>query len=149
MLKKILKNKFRIVLIVLLVLVLACIRNFEDFLFYDPLLLYYKSNYQVLALPDFDNWKLFFGLFFRYSLNSIVSIAIIYIVFKDFRMIKFASILYVIFFVILIFILFLLLNFNENGSKMTIFYVRRFLIQPVFLMLFLPAFYFQKRVSKQ
>ena len=149
MLKKILKNKFRIVLIGLLVLVLACIRNFEDFLFYDPLLDYYKSNYQVLALPELDNWKLFFGLFSRYFLNSIVSISIIYAVFRDFRMIKFASVLYVIFFLILIIVLFSLLNFNENGSKMTIFYVRRFLIQPVFLILFLPAFYFQKKVSKQ
>ncbi len=149
MLKKILKNKIGIVLVGFLVLLLACIRNFEDALFYDPFLDFYKSNYQVLALPEFDNWKLFFGLFSRYFLNSIVSIAIIYVVFKDFKMIKFATFLYFVFFVILIIGLFLLLIFNENGSKMTIFYVRRFLIQPVFLMLFLPAFYFQKKVSKQ
>lgn len=149
MLKKILKNKIGIVLIGFLVLLLACIRNFEDFLFYDPFLVYYKSNYQALAFPDFDKCKLFLGLFFRYILNTIASLVIIYLVFKDFKMIKFASFLYFVFFIILIIVLFTLLSFNENGSKMTVFYVRRFVIQPVFLMLFLPAFYFQKKESKQ
>ncbi len=144
MLKILFKNKFRILLIAILILALACIRTFENEMFYDPFLDYFKSNYQNKRLPEIDNFNLFSGLFFRYFLNSLISIAIIYVTFKDLEMIKFASVLYVIFFILLtiFFYIILLLFFKEN--KMTFFYVRRFLIQPIFLLLFLPAFYFQK-----
>ena len=85
------------------------IRIVEQTLFYDPLLNYFKSDYTNFPLPLLDNFKLFFGLFFRYLLNTIVSIAIIYVAFKDFGLVKFASILYLIFFVILIAIFFFVL----------------------------------------
>ena len=39
----------------------------------------------------------------------------------------------------------LLLNTSADGDHMALFYVRRFLIQPLFLLLLLPAFYFHKR----
>ncbi|MFY7758816.1 MAG: exosortase F system-associated membrane protein, partial [Flavobacterium stagni] len=31
--------------------------------------------------------------------------------------------------------------------KVELFYLRRFLIQPLFLLLFVPAFYYQKRIK--
>jgi exosortase F-associated protein len=127
--------------------VLAMIRVFEKSIFYDPLLNYFKSDYTNFPLPILDNFKLFFGLFFRYFLNTIVSIAIIYVAFKDFGLVKFASVLYFIFFVILIAIFFLVLSFYGEESKMTLFYIRRFLIQPLLLLLFIPGFYIQKQTK--
>lgn len=144
MLQKLFKYKFRILIILMLIIALAFVRTFENSLFYDPFLEYFKTNYQNKRLPEIDNFNLFIGLFFRYFLNSIVSISIIYIVFKDLEMIKFTSILYVFFFVILIFAFYMTLNYFGNENKMTLFYIRRFLIQPLFLLLFLPGFYFQK-----
>jgi exosortase F-associated protein len=88
---------------------------------------------------------LFFGLVLRYFLNSSLSLAIIYVLFKDIEAVKFASILYLIFFTLLILALFLVLYFFGETNKMTLFYIRRFLIQPIFLLLFLPAFYYQKQ----
>jgi exosortase F-associated protein len=38
-----------------------------------------------------------------------------------------------------------LLESSAAGEHMALFYVRRFLIQPLFLLLLLPAFYFHKR----
>jgi exosortase F-associated protein len=32
------------------------------------------------------------------------------------------------------------------GGHLALFYVRRFLIQPIFLLLLIPAFYFQKKI---
>jgi exosortase F-associated protein len=145
MLQKLLNHKVRIVLAILLVALLALIRAYEDHLFYDPLLNYYKSDYNNLALPETDNFQLFFGLLFRYFLNSIVSLAIIYVLFKDVEAVKFASILYLIFFVILIVLFFFVLFYIGETNKMALFYVRRFIIQPIFLLLFLPAFYYQKQ----
>jgi exosortase F-associated protein len=144
MLQKLFKYKFRILLILILIFGLASIRAYENYLFYDPFLDYFKSNYQNTRLPEIDNFNLFLGLFFRYFLNSALSIIIIYLVFNDLVMIKFASIVYFIFFIILILAFYLMLIYFGNNNKMTLFYIRRFLIQPIFLLLFLPGFYFQK-----
>lgn len=143
--KQLLNHKLRIALAMMLVLLLVLIRTYEDRLFYDPFLSYFKTDYYNLPLPELNNIQLFFGLVLRYFLNSSLSLAIIYVLFKDFEAVKFASILYLIFFMLLILALFLALSFFGETNKMTLFYIRRFLIQPIFLLLFLPAFYYQKQ----
>ncbi len=145
MLQKLLNHKVRIALAMLFVFLLALIRAYEDSLFYDPFLNYFKTDYYNLPLPEIDTLQLFFGLFFRYFLNTLLSLAIIYALFKDIEAIKFASILYFIFFVILIIGFFFVLFYIGETDKMALFYVRRFIIQPIFLLLFLPAFYYQKQ----
>ena len=143
--KQLLNHKLRIALAMMLVLLLVLIRTYEDSLFYDPFLNYFKTDYYNLPLPELNNIQLFFGLVFRYFLNSSLSLAIIYVLFKDIEAVKFASILYLIFFALLILALFFVLSFFGETNKMTLFYIRRFLIQPIFLLLFLPAFYYQKQ----
>ncbi len=145
MLQKLLNHKVRIALSIVLIFLLVLIRAYEDSLFYDPFLNYFKTDYYNLPLPEIDNPQLFFGLFFRYFLNTSLSLAIIYVLFKDVEAVKFASILYLIFFVILVIILFFILFYIGETNKMALFYVRRFIIQPIFLLLFLPAFYYQKQ----
>jgi exosortase F-associated protein len=144
MLNKILKNKRNIFILMFLVCLLAGIRAFEDNLFYDPFLIYFKRDYRVLPLPEFNALLLFMGILFRYVLNSILSLGIIYFLFKDIEMIKFASILYLFFFLVLMGAFFFILYFYGNKNNLLLFYVRRFLIQPLFLILFIPAFYYQK-----
>jgi len=147
MLSKLYNQKFRIAFLIVLATLLVLIRAYEDMLFYDPFLNYFKTDYYNSPLPKTDNLQLFFGLFFRYFSNSILSLAIIYSVFKDFEAAKFAAILYFLFFIILVLAFFFVLsNFGET-NKMTLFYIRRFLIQPIFLLLFLPAFYYQKQTK--
>ena len=145
MLKKLLKNKGRLALLVLLFLLLAAIRAYEDTLFYDPFLNYFKSNYAILPLPKTNNLQLFFGLSFRYFFNTMLSLAMIYTLYQDSTMIKFASALYLLFFVILVIMFFMVLFYFGEANKMALFYIRRFLIQPIFLLLFVPAFYYQKQ----
>lgn len=147
MLRKLLNNKGRIVVLMLLLLLLVLIRAYEDVIFYDPFLNYFKSNYHNIPIPKIETIPLFFGLLFRYMLNSILSLAIIYILFKDVEAIRFASTIYLIFFIILILLFFIVLFFFGETNKMTLFYIRRFLIQPIFLLLFLPAFYYQKKIN--
>ena len=145
MLQKLLNHKVRILLAALLVLLLVLIRAYEDVLFYDPFLNYFKADYYNLPLPEIENVSLFFGLLFRYFLNNVLSLAIIYVLFKDIEAVKIASILYLVFFIILIVAFFFVFSFFGETNKMTLFYIRRFLIQPIFLLLFLPAFYYQKQ----
>ena len=133
-----------LVLIVLLVLV----RLFESELFYDPLLAYFKSTYLQLSLPEINYQLLFLNITFRYFINTILSLGLLYVIFKDKGMIKFTAVLYLVFFVILVSILLFALSYDEP-DKMLIFYIRRFLIQPIFILLFIPGFLFQEYVSKK
>lgn len=145
MLKKLLDNKLKIFLVLLLTFALVCIRAFENQLFYDPFLDYFKTNFQLIDLPVINNFKLFSGLLFRYLLNSLLSIAVLYLVFRDVEIIKFSAIIYLILFVVLIISFFIALIYFGETNKMMLFYIRRFLIQPIFLLLFLPGFYMQKK----
>jgi exosortase F-associated protein len=139
------KNKVQILLTIVFVFVLIAIRAFEESLFYDPFLEYFSKDYTNLPLPEVNKFQLFLGLFFRYFFNTIVSLAIIYVLLRDIDAIKFASFMYVLFFVILISVFFYFVIQSEEPNKMGLFYIRRFLIQPIFLLLFLPAFYYQKQ----
>ena len=145
MLRKVLNNKIRLALFLLLVGLLALIRAFEDQLFYDPFLEFFKDDFTNLPLPVYDTLQLLGGLLFRYGLNSSISLGIIYVLFREMEMVKFAAILYIVFFLILIIVFFSILFINVEHHYLTLFYVRRFLIQPIFVLLFVPAFYYQKQ----
>ena len=144
MLQKILNNIAKVGLLFLCTLLLLLIRFFENQLFYDPLLEFFKKDFLNLPFPEVDSFKLFLGLLFRFSLNTSLSLAIIYILFKDISMVKFAFTLYHIFFTILILSFFFIVYFTNDNNNWLLFYIRRFLIQPLFLLLFLAGFYYHK-----
>ena len=146
--QKFLNYKKEIALSIVLVFLLVAIRTFEH-LFYDPFLLYFKTDYSNSKLPEYNSIKLFLSLFLRYSLNTLISLAIIQVLFKDFALTKFALLLYVFFFIILITAFFAILYFSSEADSLLLFYVRRFLIQPLFVLLFVPAFYYQNQLSKK
>jgi exosortase F-associated protein len=147
MLQELLNNKFRILQFVILLGCLVLIRAFENQLFYDPFLEYFKRDYAISPLPAYNPEKLFLGLLFRYALNSMLSLGIIYVLFKEADMVKFTAVLYVFFFLILIAAFFAVIYFYREHNNFLLFYVRRFLIQPIFVLLFVPAFYYQKQNS--
>jgi exosortase F-associated protein len=144
MLKTLLTHKLRIAMGLVLVLLFSLVRACEDQLFYDPFLNYFKSDFNALPLPSFNSAKLAMGLISRYSINTVLSLGLIYVVFQNRAMIAFASFLYVFFFLVLIALFYAVIYFYGAQSNLTLFYVRRFLIQPIFLILFIPAFYYQK-----
>lgn len=147
MLKKLLNNKLNIVIGAFLIILLIAIRAFEDTLFYDPFLNYFKDNYSTLPFPALNPIKLFLSLGFRYYLNSMISLALLYLIFRDFKIVKFAAFLYILFgSVLMISFFFILLKFGSE-NKMNLFYIRRFIIQPIFLILFIPAFYYQIKIK--
>lgn len=140
-------NKKNLAIVGILIFVLILVRAFESKLFYDPFLEFFHGESQNKPLPEYDGFKLFFGLFFRYLINSVITISIIYLLFKEISIVKLTSFLLVIFFVVLIAVLFLILNFSSQPDYLFIFYIRRFLIQPLFLILFVPAFYYQRKIQ--
>jgi exosortase F-associated protein len=148
MLRNLWKNRFKICIASLLVFLLALVRIFEHALFYDPFAYYFEGDYLNLTFPEYDSWKLFGSLTERYFLNTFISLAIIFVLFRDLALTKFSAVLYALFFVVLLISFFALISFTGNENNFIIFYVRRFLIQPIFVLLFIPAFYYQKRMTK-
>ena len=148
MLQMLLKNKGKIGWSLFLILLLVLIRAFETTLFYDPFLNYFKDEYAHLAFPKINIFKLFFSLGMRFYLNSVISLFLLYVIFKDTQIVKFSALLYMILGSVLMISFIFTLNFFGEESKMTLFYIRRFLIQPIFILLFIPGFYYQKQIKK-
>ncbi|WP_443134976.1 exosortase F system-associated membrane protein [Flavobacterium cerinum] len=147
MLQKMWKNKRTILGVGIAILLLALIRTFETELFYDPFLDFFKGTFQNAVLPSYDTGNLLGSLSLRYGLNTILSLIIIYLFFKDRGLVWFSGILFLFFYVGLLTAFIVLLKSSDKPDYMTLFYIRRFLIQPLLLILFLPAFYYQKKKS--
>ena len=123
---------------------LICIRAFENELFYDPYLIFFKNDYLYIDSPRREVAKLVFFTSLRYGLNTLFSLGILYVAFRDKGIIKFSSVLYALAYLILMSAFFYFVIKPRQEDYYLFFNVRRFLIQPVFLILFLPAFYYYR-----
>lgn len=131
-------------LLILLFGFLILIRWFENTLFYDPYLAFFKNDYLYADTPNVDVFKVTAFTILRYALNTSISLAILFVVFKDKSIIKFSALIYSAAFFLLI-AAYLYFVFNPKQETYYLFFnVRRFLIQPIILMLLLPAFYYHK-----
>ncbi|MFB3390136.1 exosortase F system-associated protein [Flavobacterium sp. LAR06] len=142
------KSGVEILTAIFVVLCFGLIRTFENQLFYDPFLEYFELDFKNLPFPQVDVFKLFCGLFLRYFLNTILSLILIYALFRDGEILKFSTFLYLFFLVILFVLFFVILNYFPDANWL-LFYVRRFIIQPIFVLLFIPAFYYQQQNFKK
>jgi exosortase F-associated protein len=133
----------KIVVVVILGALLVLLRRYESAIFYDPLLSFFKSQSDQ-ALPQLDMFKLIGNITLRYTINTIISLGILWVIFLNKEILRLSAMLYSLLFLILITAFCLLIFSSEAGEHMALFYVRRFLIQPLFLLILIPAFYFQK-----
>ena len=123
---------------------LVLIRLFENELFYDPYLIFFQNDYLYIDNPRREVFKLTVFTALRYGLNSVISLAVLYVIFKDRGIVKFSALIYAISFVVLITIyLYFVINPRQQDYYM-FFNMRRFLIQPIILLVLLPAFYYYK-----
>ena len=137
-------NYLRYILILLSIVAFAAIRFFENDLFYDPYLQFFKSDYLYIDSPRRETFKLSMFTSLRYVMNALISLFVLYLVFRDKGILKFSTILYVISYLILM-ALFLYFVINPRQEDYYLFFnIRRFLIQPLILLILLPAFYYDK-----
>ncbi len=139
----------KMILLLVLFGFLILIRAFENELFYDPYLSFFKNDYLYIDSPRREIFKLTMFTTLRYVLNSGISLGIIYLFFKDKNIVKFSALIYGLSFLVLI-LLFLYFVINpQQEDYYTFFNIRRFLIQPLLLLLLLPAFYYHKLKNKK
>ena len=135
---------FKYIIVSVLILLLVLIRFFENDLFYDPYLTFFKNDYLYLDSPRREVFKLTLFTSLRYVLNSMISMAILFVVFRDKGVIKFSAVVYLIAYIMLL-VIFLYFVINPRQEDYYLFFnLRRFLIQPLILLILLPAFYYNK-----
>ena len=127
-----------------MVVLLALVRYFEDYLFYDPYLQFFENDYLYIDSPRREALKLTLFTTLRYVLNTVISLGIFYVVFKDKSVVKFSVIIYGIAYLFLLAaVLYFVINPKQEEYYL-FFNIRRFLIQPLILVVLLPAFYYNK-----
>lgn len=139
------KRFIKILLIIFLLGTLASIRFFETQLFYDPLIDFFQGKYLNGIKPEFEYWKLLIHTSMRFLLNTAISLLILFVAFKDGGILRFSGMLYGVLFISLMVVFSIMLSYADSiENYMPLFYVRRFLIQPILIILLLPAFYYYK-----
>ncbi len=140
-------KRVKVLIIVFAFALLALIKINEDIIYYDPFISYFKNNYFNQPTPNYTLFKLLTNTTARYLINSLISIFILYIAFQKKSIIRFSILFYSLAFIILITCYSIILfNFNID-LKQVFFYIRRFLIQPIFILILLPAFYYQNSIQ--
>jgi len=136
-------------LLLLLFGMLILIRVFEHDLFYDPYLTFFENDYLYIDNPRREVLKLTLFTTLRFLLNSLISLGILFVFFEDRSVVKFSALIYSAAFIVLL-ALYLYFVINPNKDDYYIFFnIRRFLIQPLLLLLLLPAFYYDQLKSKK
>ncbi|MCF4100878.1 exosortase F system-associated protein [Gillisia sp. M10.2A] len=143
------KARYRVIGIGGLVVLLALIRFYEHQLFYDPFLSFYEDDYLRGKIPQFATFKLILNVVFRFWLNTSVCLAIIYVAFLSRNIVKFSLVLYAILFLICLTLFIFFISNTSDMHYQTLFYVRRFLIHPIFVIILLPAFYYYRLKKRQ
>ena len=137
-------KRLRLILIFVCFLALVAIRFFEDILFYDPYLKFFENDYLYIDSPRRETAKLVVFTSLRYLLNFLISIVILYFAFQSKSLVKFSGFIYLFAFVFLL-AAFLYFVINPKQEQYYLFFnLRRFLIQPIILLVLLPAFYYQR-----
>ncbi len=142
-------NKWlRYILAAGLVFCLILIRRFENELFYDPFLAYFKNDFYSIPFPEYDLSKVILHILFRYFLNSFLSILIIGLIFWKIKYLKYSVYILFGFSVILLPLYIYNIETEFNMGENIGFYIRRFLIQPYLLLILIPAFFYHQQKTQ-
>nr|WP_321226558.1 exosortase F system-associated protein [uncultured Psychroserpens sp.] len=138
------RNPITYILLLVLFGLLVLIRVFENELFYDPYLSFFKNDYLSMDSPRREILKLSLFTTLRFVLNSAISLGIIFIFFRDKSIVKFSLMVYIIAYVILMLFFLYFVTSPRQEDYYLFFNFRRFLIQPILLLLLVPAFFYHK-----
>jgi len=137
-------KNYRLIIIIALFVSLVAVRYFATKWLYDPFQSYFDHDYLLKPIPEYNGIKLFFNMFIRYSVNTLISLGIIWMAFHDRGLLRFSVKFYLLAFVFLTFTFFVVLNGELKDGYLFAFYIRRFIIHPVLLLILFPAFFYKK-----
>lgn len=125
------------------------IRFLEDRLFDDPFIKYFHEGLTGGIFPEVNWTKLILHHLFRFLLNLGFSLLIVHHLFRKVRWTVQAAVLMMIFFVITFLVYLYCLHSQMEFGALFTFYMRRFVIQPIILLLIIPLFYYREHIERQ
>ncbi|WP_210148661.1 exosortase F system-associated membrane protein [Chryseobacterium scophthalmum] len=125
---------------------LVGVRMLEDQIFYDPFLNFFHEGNKDIPFPEFEWGKLIISHIFRFVLNLFFSCVIIHFLFKNKEWTVQGAVLISIIFVITFPIYLFCISDRFDIGYLFSFYMRRFVIQPLILLLIVPLFYYRKQM---
>ena len=134
-------------LVAVAILGLVGVRMVEGELFYDPFQQYLHLASKHAPFPDFNWLPLILNYLFRFGLNLLLSAAVVFLIFKNKQWTLQAVVLMLIVFAITFPIYLYCIQTQFEIGYLFSFYMRRFVIQPLILLLIIPLFYYRKHVN--
>ena len=135
---------FRWIFVLVGIAGLIGVRMIEDRAFYDPFLTFFHEASRDAKFPDFEWTKLVISHIFRFVLNLFFSLIIIQALFNRKRWTIQAGILITLVFAITFPIYLICVAGKFEIGYLFSFYIRRFVIQPLILLLVVPLFYYRR-----
>jgi len=135
--------------VILCILGLIGVRVLEHNLFYDPFLSYFSVANPNAYIPDFEWGALILHYGFRFFLNLIFSVGIIHFLFRKKNWTLQAALLISIVFVIALALYLYCIYTRFEVGYLFSFYMRRFVIQPLVVLLLVPIFYYRKHMLEE
>ncbi|MDO5655190.1 MAG: exosortase F system-associated protein [Flavobacteriaceae bacterium] len=132
-------------LILILIMGLFMVRYFQEFLFYDPLLRFFETDFSKQSFPEINLISHLGSILLRYGINMLLSLGIIHLLFNDVRITKVSSLIFGFLLLILIPIYYYFIHTEFSQLFTAGFYVRRLLIQPLMLLVLVPAIWYYKK----
>jgi len=136
------------IIAVVLVSLLVAIRLFEKSYFNDGLSRFFQHDYLTEPLPKVSFFNIICIDSIRFWFNTTISILILRLYFNQSGLIKFLLLIFTVTYLIAIITLYVSVHNYQAGDYLILFYSRRFLIQPLLLLLLFPALWYQVRSSK-
>lgn len=124
---------------------LISVRILEDKIFYDPFLEYFHEANKNAQFPDFEWVNLILNYLFRFSLNLILSAIIVHFIFGNKQWTVQSVVLMLIVFAVTFIIYLYCIHTQFQVGYLFSFYMRRFVIQPLILLLIIPMFYYKTK----
>ena len=134
-------------LVVLGIFGLIGVRMVEDKIFYDPFLNYFHEANKKADFPDLEWGKLILNYIFRFVLNLIFSAVVVQFIFKNFKWTVQAGVMILLVFAITFPVYLYCISTKFEIGYLFSFYMRRFVIQPLILLLIIPLFYYRNQIS--
>lgn len=126
------------------VLGLISVRIFESRLFYDPFQNYFQLASKHAPFPGFEWSRLLLSYLLRFGLNLLLSLAIVQLLFRNNKWTVQAGILIILVFGITFPLYLYCIHTKFEVGYLFSFYMRRFVIQPLVLLLIIPLFYYRR-----
>lgn len=122
------------------------VRAIEDKAFYDPFLHYFAVADKKAVFPEFEWFSLILNYIFRFLLNLLFSAIIIQALFQNNKWTVQGLVLMTIVFAVTLPIYLYCIHTKFEIGYLFSFYMRRFVIQPLIILLIVPMFYYRKNL---